>query len=79
MVELDGVYDADSLGGGIYGIVAAVVVRTEPMLNPSRARKSHDLHIQGLLWMAHFHPMVLNGVELKHNNSTSDLSAVVVA
>ena len=26
VVELDGVYDADSLGGGIYGVVAAVVV-----------------------------------------------------
>ena len=33
------------------------------MLKPSQVRKSHDLRVPGLLWMATLHPMGMNGVE----------------
>ena len=34
VVELDGVYAVDSLGGGIYGVVAAVVVENRADAEP---------------------------------------------
>ena len=57
MVELDGVADADILGGCIYKFVVALVVGGKPILNLSRAQKSHDFRVLGLLWMANFHLM----------------------
>ena len=63
MVEINGVANADSLGGGINDCVSAVVCcRYELMLNPSCVRKSHVLHGPGLLWMANLHPIGLNSV-----------------
>ena len=63
MVEINGVANADSLGGGINDYVAAVVCcRDWPMLNPSRALKSQVLCGPCLLWMESLHLMGLNGV-----------------
>ena len=62
MAELDGVANADSLGGGIKDCVAEVVCRAESMLNPSRVWKSHVFHGPGLLWMATLHPIGMNVV-----------------